>query len=66
MANRVSNEFQQLHLEIDWRNAVGLRNRIIHEYDRVDDATIGGIVVEVLPLLLAQVCDLVPSLPELD
>lgn len=63
-ANRVSNEFQQLHLEIDWRNVVGLRNRIIHEYDRVDDATIWRIVVDVLPPLLEQVMTLVPPLPE--
>ena len=63
-ANRVSSEFQQLHSEIDWRNVVGLRNRIIHEYDRVDDATIWRIVVDVLPPLLVQVRMLVPPLPE--
>ena len=63
-ANRVSSEFQQSHSEIDWRNVVGLRNRIIHEYDRVDDATIWRIVVDVLPSLLEQVRNLVPPLPE--
>jgi uncharacterized protein with HEPN domain len=34
---------------------VGFRNRIIHGYDAVDDATVWGVVNEHLPKLLAEV-----------
>ena len=34
---------------------VGFRNRIIHGYDAVDDATVWGIVNEHLPRLLNEV-----------
>lgn len=35
-ANRVSPEFQQHHPAIPWRQARGMRNRLIHGYDAVD------------------------------
>ncbi|MCX5644871.1 MAG: DUF86 domain-containing protein [Phycisphaerae bacterium] len=38
---------------------VGFRNRIIHGYDTVDDATVWGIIDRHLPELLAQVETLV-------
>ena len=34
---------------------VGFRNRIIHGYDTIDDATVWGIVVDHLPKLVAEV-----------
>jgi uncharacterized protein with HEPN domain len=32
-ARRLSDEFRQAHLEIDWRRIIGLRNILIHRYD---------------------------------
>jgi uncharacterized protein with HEPN domain len=29
-------EFKQIHSHIPWRNIIGLRNRIVHEYGKVD------------------------------
>lgn len=40
---------------------VGFRNRIIHGYDTVDDATVWGIVIRHLPQLLAEVSTLLPN-----
>ena len=37
------------------RRIVGFRNRIIHGYDAVDNATVWGIVESHLPVLQAQV-----------
>lgn len=34
---------------------VGFRNRIIHGYDAIDDATVWGVVEGHLPALLAEV-----------
>jgi uncharacterized protein with HEPN domain len=35
-ARKVSNEFQQSHLEIPWRDITGQRNILAHEYGDVD------------------------------
>lgn len=53
-ARRVSNEFQQAHPEIDWRNTIGLRNVIAHRYDQVDQEIVWRIVVSGLPTLSEQ------------
>jgi uncharacterized protein with HEPN domain len=63
-ARRVSIEFQQLHPEIDWRNAINLRNILVHRYDQVSSEVIWNIVTSVLPSLLVQVEALLPPLPD--
>lgn len=35
-ANRVSKSFQQEHPQVEWRQIIGLRNRIIHDYFGID------------------------------
>jgi uncharacterized protein with HEPN domain/predicted nucleotidyltransferase len=62
-ANRLTAGFQAEYPEVDWRNVVGLRNVIIHQYDRVDDAEVWRIATEVLPELLTQIEELLPPLP---
>lgn len=39
----------------DLRRIVGFRNRIIHGYDTLDDATVWGVIEGRLPRLLEQV-----------
>jgi uncharacterized protein with HEPN domain len=39
-ARKVSMEFQQFHPEIDWRNAINLRNILVHRYDQVSSEVI--------------------------
>jgi uncharacterized protein with HEPN domain len=63
-ARRVSIEFQQLHPEIDWRNAINLRNILVHRYDQVSSEVIWNIVTSILPSLLVQVEALLPPLPD--
>jgi len=43
---------------------VGFRNRIIHGYDAIDDATVWGIAIDHLPKLLAEVESLRAQLKE--
>jgi uncharacterized protein with HEPN domain len=31
-ANKVSDEFQQAHPELNWRGMIGMRNKLIHDY----------------------------------
>lgn len=63
-ASRVSIEFQQLHPEIDWRNAIDLRNLLAHRYDQVNSEVIWNIVTSILPSLLVQIEALLPPLPD--
>ena len=60
---RISSEFQQFHPEINWRNAINLRNILVHRYDEVRPEVIWNIVTTVLPSLLVQVEVLLPLLP---
>lgn len=43
-ANQVSEDFKNMHPEIEWRKMSGLRNRIIHAYFDVDNETIWKII----------------------
>lgn len=35
-AGRVSQQTQELHPEIPWRQIIGMRNRLVHDYGRID------------------------------
>lgn len=35
-AGRVSREFRERHPSIPWEDVVGMRHKLIHEYDRVN------------------------------
>ena len=41
------------------RKIVGLRNIVIHGYDKVDDAIVWGVIKKHLPVLKAQVAELI-------
>jgi uncharacterized protein with HEPN domain len=51
-ASRVSTPFRDAHPEIRWRAAIGMRNRLIHGYDRVDLDVLWETVTEDLPHLI--------------
>jgi len=51
-ASRVSSEFQQAHPEIPWRQIIGMRHRIVHDYMRVDEDVLWEVESNDLPALL--------------
>lgn len=59
-ARAVSDECKAAHPEIPWRDLVSLRNRIIHEYFRLDLAVIWEIAQRDVPELIRIVVPLVP------
>jgi uncharacterized protein with HEPN domain len=63
-ARRVSEEFQAQHLEIDWRNTIGLRNVIAHRYDQVEQERLWSIIQTALPDLLSGLVPLLPSIED--
>lgn len=61
---RITPEFRAAHPEVNWGGAVGLRNILIHQYDRIDDAEIWRIITTEIPGLLEQIRVLIPQLPK--
>lgn len=59
-AGHISKEFQDAHPEIPWHKMVGMRNRLIHEYFRVNYAAVWDTVRNDLPDLIKTLEKLVP------
>lgn len=59
-AGSVSKEFQEAHFEIPWYLMTGMRNRIIHEYSRVNWGTIWDTVKNDLPTLIRSLEPFIP------
>ena len=53
-ANRVPEEFQEMHPEIPWTEIIGMRNRLIHGYDEVDFNFLWSVIQNDLPILIEQ------------
>lgn len=53
-ASKVSIEFRQTHTEIPWRNIIGMRNRIVHDYNNVDYDIVWEVVTRNLKTLIPQ------------
>ena len=53
-ARRVPSEVQQVHPSIPWSYIIGMRNRLIHGYDRVDQDIVWSVIADDLPPLVAQ------------
>lgn len=50
-ANRLPDEFKEIHSDVEWYKIVGLRHRIVHEYFGVDLQIIWRILQKDLPEL---------------
>lgn len=50
-ANHISQELKEDYQEIEWREIVGLRNILIHEYFGVDERVVWGIITKDIPNL---------------
>jgi uncharacterized protein with HEPN domain len=59
-AGSVSEEFRETNSEIPWHLMIGMRNRIIHEYSRVNWGTIWDTVKNDLPTLIRSLEALIP------
>ncbi len=62
---RISKEFRKAHSEIPWREMVGLRNRLVHEYFRVDFSAVWDTIHKDLPKLIKVMEPLVPKEDEI-
>lgn len=53
-ANRLPEEFKDLHTSIDWHKIRGFRNRIVHDYMGIDYQIVWQIKEHFLPTLLNE------------
>jgi uncharacterized protein with HEPN domain len=53
MGRHVSSEFSDEHPESPWREIVGMRHKVVHDYPGVDEDIVWQVVTEDLPPLLA-------------
>ena len=58
---RLSQEFRARHEEIPWKKIVGMRDKLIHEYDDVDLDEVWKTVRTDVPRLIKQLELLAPS-----
>ncbi len=59
-SSKITQATRDAHPEIPWRDIIGMRNRLIHEYFRIDLETVWDVVENDIPRLLPLVEPLVP------
>ena len=59
----VSEEAQSEHTTIPWRNIKGMRNRIIHDYEKVDYLVLWKTIEESIPQLIEAVQTVLEKFP---
>jgi uncharacterized protein with HEPN domain len=65
-ARRVSEPFKKDHPQVPWRQIVGLRNVLAHEYGDINQARLWAVAAERLPALIVDLEQLVPPDPPRD
>jgi uncharacterized protein with HEPN domain len=53
-ASRVSLELRDQHPEIPWKQIVGMRNRIVHDYMNIDADIVWEVAARNIPTLIVQ------------
>jgi len=65
-ARRVTTEFQNTHPEVPWREIIGQRNILAHEYGQIDHSVLYKTVKEDVPALISQLQKLLPPPDEIE
>ncbi len=53
-ASKVTTDTRKLHPEIPWRNIIGMRNRMVHDYLNVDYDIVWAVATKNLPGLIQK------------
>ena len=62
-ARMITNDFKALHPDVEWRNISGMRNFLVHEYFNVDEETVFEVLHSEIPILKAQVEQMLATTP---
>lgn len=63
-ANMLTLELRNEHPEVPWRQIIGMRHKIIHEYFAVQTDTVWDVVKSDLPVLRGQISMIISKLPK--
>ncbi|MFA5299925.1 MAG: DUF86 domain-containing protein [Lutibacter sp.] len=55
---KLSDDFRAKYSEIEWKKIAGMRDKLIHDYIRVDLWAVWGVVESIIPTLDAQIKDI--------
>lgn len=61
-ASQITNGMKEKYSEVEWREIVGLRNILIHEYFGVDENIVWGIITKDIPKLKIHVARILQDL----
>ena len=53
-SDKLTEDFKVYHVDIPWRAMKGMRNRIVHEYGKVDLSVVYDTVINDIPELLEE------------
>jgi uncharacterized protein with HEPN domain len=62
-ANRLSDDFRQQHSTIPWKNIIGMRNILAHQYDDVDPDEVWKVIHQDISELMAMMAPLLTDQP---
>jgi uncharacterized protein with HEPN domain len=62
-ARKVSEAFRTAHPQIAWSKITGMRNILVHDYDRVEWPLVWETINRSVPVMVNQVRPLLPELP---
>jgi uncharacterized protein with HEPN domain len=60
-ARSISQDVKDAHPGIPWREIIGMRNRLIHEYFKIDADKVWDTVQDDIPALISMIEPLVPG-----
>ena len=64
-ASKISSKMRKANPQIPWNEMVGMRNRLIHEYFRVNYEAVWDTIQRDLPALILQIEPLIPKEDEI-
>jgi len=64
-AGKISGEFRDQHGEIPWREIIGLRNVLVHNYAEIDMDKVWGVISRSVPRLIPALEAVVPKEDEI-
>ncbi len=65
-SRRIDAEFHRIHPELPWKELIGMRNILIHQYEKVDMEEVWGVVEKDLPCIKRVLSRFLPSLEQLE
>ncbi|MBS1570542.1 MAG: DUF86 domain-containing protein [Bacteroidetes bacterium] len=63
-ASMLTTELRDRHPEVPWKQIVGMRHKIIHEYFAVQTDTVWDVAVNDIPTLRDQIAAIIHELPD--